>query len=106
MIMKLTTRILKPVVSVLLASACSSCSFLGLYTKGQVQRVQSQSYRQGFSNGTASEVRAQVHREQLEREQPPPPLEKKYYQIPVAGHQTPDGLWIAPHKAIIEVVQP
>lgn len=104
--MNLTSQSFLSVVVVPLAMTSSSCSLLGLYTKSQLRQTRDQSYAQGLANGTASEVRAQVHREQQEREQPPPPLAKKYYHVPIDGYQTPDGLWIEPHKAIIEVVQP
>ncbi len=93
-VMKVPQKLHFAIIAVLVPMITSSCSVFGLYTAGDLNRTQTKAYRQGLSDGEASEVRAQVHRDQLEREQPPPPLNKKFYEIPIEGHQTPDGLWI------------
>jgi len=104
--MKVTLKLPRMIIAVLLPMASSSCSLLDLYTTKELNRTKLKAYRSGLADGAASEVRAQVHRDQREREQPPPPLAKKYYEVPIEGYQTPDGLWIESHKAIVEIVQP
>ncbi len=79
---------------------------LGLHTKSDLKKVQSEAYKSGLASGRASEVRARYHQEQREKELPLPPAAKRYYRVPVTGYTTKDGIKIEDHTVTLEVVQP
>ena len=64
------------------------------------------SYRRGFEEGKASEVkRAYWEEKRAEQETPEIPPEHRYYEIPVPAHTTADGVIIESHSRHVEIVE-
>lgn len=85
-----------------LLALLSSCSTLGLYTRGDVKDAETKAVRRGIQQGRSYEARASLMRDQAELEKPQP--ESVYYEIPVPAHTTSDGVKIEAHKKTVEVV--
>lgn len=93
-------------ISILICLLLPSCSLFGLHTSRELEKGKEEAFRKGASEGRAAEVRAAYHLRQQEKALPEPPLAKRYYQVPVSGYTTPDGVKIESHNVTLEVVQP
>ena len=92
-------------LALIAGSLCSSCSWLGLHTTGQLRKGTSKAYQQGQREGIAREARRAFHESQREAERPEQPPEIEYYKVPVPAHVSEDGVKIEGHTVTIPVVK-
>ena len=85
-----------------LLALLTSCSTLGIYTRGHVKSAEQRAIQRGIQQGRSIEARASLIRDQDELEKPQP--ESNYYEIPVPAYTTADGVNIEQHDRTVEII--
>jgi len=83
----------------------SSCSLVGIPSKEDLKRVEKTSFKRGFEDGRAAEVRRRYHEEQQEIASETPPAPVRYYEVSMPAHTASDGVKIESHKLTLSVEQ-
>ncbi|MCB1235597.1 MAG: hypothetical protein KDM91_11045 [Verrucomicrobiae bacterium] len=78
----------------------------GKLAENRKAKKQLELYNDGYKKGQSDSVKTLYWAQRnAERAEEPPPLEYRYYEVPVAKHITSDGVVVDAHRKIIEVVE-